>query len=100
MKAANVAAFRKTRACPSSKTLLSFGAAKLSIKLSKLVRNHLSECDFCHAESMLLTNHICQPKRTAKVPELPINLRILAESILSQSKKTGKGPGHGLRLSE
>jgi hypothetical protein len=75
--------FRKTTACPASATLLSYRAAKLSRKAAGLVRQHLLECEFCNAELPLLAHHT--PARVSrKTPEIPINLRILAESILFQ----------------
>lgn len=73
--------FRKTAACPASSTLLSYRAAKVSRKVAAEVREHLLECEFCNAELPLLAHHTPgRPSR--KTPEIPINLRILAESIL------------------
>lgn len=75
--------FRKTAACPASATLLSYRAAKVSRKVEAVVREHLLECEFCNAETALLAHH--KPVRPSrKTPEMPINLRILAESILFQ----------------
>ena len=80
--------FRKTAACPSTKTLLYFRTEKLSLEISTLVRYHLSACDFCHAELMLLAHHRQGgSKLDEKTPEIPMNLRILAESILSQGAR-------------
>jgi len=79
--------FRKTGACPSSTTLLSFYGQRLSPMLGILVRQHLASCEFCSAELPLLAHH--RPERgTAKTPEIPTNLRILAESILAEHEKT------------
>jgi len=75
--------FRKTAACPSSKTLLYFRSEKLSLEISTLVRYHLKSCEFCEAEVMLLSHHQRKQKHEVKTPEIPMNLRILAESILS-----------------
>lgn len=77
--------FRKTAACPSSKTLLYFRTEKLSLEISTLVRYHLNICDFCRAEVMLLAHHQRSSKNDDKTPEIPMNLRILAESILHNS---------------
>ncbi|PYS72860.1 MAG: hypothetical protein DMF69_06515 [Acidobacteria bacterium] len=74
--------FRKTAACPSSKTLLYFRTEKLSLEISTLVQYHLKSCEFCQAEVMLLAHHQRKQKHDLKTPELPMNLRILAESIL------------------
>jgi hypothetical protein len=73
--------FRKTADCPASATLLSYRAAKVSRKMAEVVREHLLDCEFCCAELPLLAHH--KPGRQSKkTPEMPINLRILAESIL------------------
>lgn len=73
--------FRKTAACPASSTLLSYRAEKLSRKGAEVVRTHLIECEFCSAELPLLAHH--KPgRRQPRAPEIPMNLRILAESIL------------------
>jgi hypothetical protein len=74
--------FRKTAACPSSTTLLHFRSEKLSTEISTLVQYHLKSCDFCQAEVMLLAHHQRKQKPEVKTPEIPMNLRILAESIL------------------
>ena len=78
--------FRKTAACPTSTTLLSFRAERLSPMIGTLVRQHLESCEFCSAELPLLAHHRADRKRTLKPPEIPINLRILAESILGDLK--------------
>jgi hypothetical protein len=75
--------FRKTAACPASATLLSFRCQNLPGELAISIKEHLETCDFCCAELRLLAHH--QPS-TIKypVPEIPMNLRILAESILAK----------------
>lgn len=87
MKASqNALPFRKTVACPTSTALLSFRRGSLSVGAAMLVQEHLNTCDFCNAELPLLAHH--RPAtRTYKAPEIPINLRILAESILCQVKR-------------
>ena len=75
--------FRKTAACPASSTLLSYRAEKLSSKLAATVTEHLVNCEFCNAELPLLAHH--KRERSARrPPEIPMNLRILAESLLFQ----------------
>ena len=75
--------FRKTAGCPASSTLLSYRAEKLSRKLATSVQTHLVDCEFCNAELPLLAHH--KPERRGpRPPEIPMNLRILAESILSR----------------
>ena len=73
--------FRKTAACPASATLLSFLCNNLPDEAATSVKGHLEDCDFCSAELRLLVHH--EPLTGAlKTPELPMDLRILAESIL------------------
>ena len=74
--------FLKTAACPASATLLSFRGKTLSAEAELLVTDHLKACDFCNAELPLLA-HFDSTLTTAKTPEMPMDLRILAESIFS-----------------
>jgi len=75
--------FRKTAACPASSTLLAYRSEKLSRKLVAVVKRHLGICEFCNAELPLLAHY--EPARSGRrAPEIPMNLRILAESILSR----------------
>jgi hypothetical protein len=74
--------FRKTGACPTSATLVGYRAGKLSPEIGALVRAHLGDCEFCNAELRLLAHHKARRGRQATPPEIPINLRILAESLL------------------
>ena len=74
--------FLKTAACPASATLLSFRSQALSAEAETVVTKHLQVCDFCNAELPLLAHHESSPG-SQKTPEIPMNLRILAESILS-----------------
>ena len=77
-------AFKKTAACPASVTLLSFCSESLSAEAAVLVKDHLEVCDFCSAELPLLAHHAAGVERGTKVPEIPLDLRILAESILNR----------------
>ena len=79
--------FRKTAACPKSATLLAFRDKKLSPMLATLVGQHLEACEFCSAELPLLAHHRSE-RGSPKTPEIPTNLRILAESILAIHEKT------------
>ena len=74
--------FRKTAACPASATLLSFRSKTLSLEAETLVTDHLKVCDFCNAELPLLA-HFDSMITPSKTPEIPMDLRILAESIFS-----------------
>lgn len=84
MKTSNtIFGFRKTAACPASATLLSFRCDNLPADMADRVKDHLEVCDFCNAELPLLAHHT--PATAAhNVPEMPMDLRILAESILGQ----------------
>jgi hypothetical protein len=76
--------FRKTAACPAAATLVSFRCRNLPAELGTSVEAHLRDCDFCCAELRLLAHHEPVMSGGHKVPEIPINLRILAESILNR----------------
>ena len=79
--------FKKTAACPASSILLSYRSGKLAPKEAAVVKKHLSSCDFCNAELPLLAYHKAGRKRRSEPPEIPMNLRILAEAILSGKVK-------------
>ena len=97
MNATKTIPFCKTAACPSSATLLQFRNEKLATEVSRLVRNHLQACDFCQAEVTLLAHHHRQSRHEDKVPEIPMNLRVLAESILFQGGKSLRRKASGVR---
>jgi hypothetical protein len=84
MKTSRTLPFRKTAACPASATLVSFRCQNLPAETETLVKEHLRGCDFCCAELRLLAHHQPQSAGGYKVPEIPMNLRILAESILNR----------------
>jgi hypothetical protein len=86
MKAATANSFSKKLACPSSNLLLSFHCQALAAEINFLVKHHLAGCDFCYCEIPLLAFYTPPFKRECRTPELPINLRVLAESILGQDK--------------
>jgi hypothetical protein len=69
---------------PFFATLLHYRNEKLSNQISALVKYHLNLCDFCRAELTLLAHHR-RLKQDERTPEIPMNLRILAESILSRT---------------
>jgi hypothetical protein len=83
MKTSGRTLFLKTAACPASRTLLSFRENTLSKKVTTQVREHLESCDFCNAERQLLAHH-SPSRKGSKVPEMPMDLRILAESLLAR----------------
>ncbi|HEY8184664.1 MAG TPA: hypothetical protein VIF64_01265, partial [Pyrinomonadaceae bacterium] len=102
MKASTVESFSKKLACPSSNLLLSYQCQGLAPEVNFLVKHHLAACDFCYCEIPLLAFYTKPRKAERRPPELPINLRVLAESILGQEKSTkvagknscAKAPGH------
>ncbi len=86
MKAATVKSFSKKLACPSSNLLLSFRHQALAPEINFLVKHHLAGCDFCYCEIPLLAFYTQPLKGECRTPDLPINLRVLAESILGQDR--------------
>lgn len=86
MKASSVKSFGKKLACPSSTLLLSFRRKALAPEINFLVRHHLVHCDFCYSEIPLLAFHTSPLRGECRTPDLPINLRVLAESILGQDR--------------
>jgi hypothetical protein len=93
MKASSVKSFSKKLACPSSSLLLSFRCQTLAPEINFLVKYHLAGCDFCYCEIPLLAFYRLPLKGEGRAPDLPINLRLLAESILSQRKTEKVGGG-------
>jgi hypothetical protein len=95
MKSSTVKSFSKKLACPSSNLLLSFSSQTLAPEINFLVKHHLAACDFCFCEIPLLSFYNAPLKGETRVPELPINLRLLAESILPRSR-SGKAKIGGI----
>ncbi len=84
MKGSSIPSFTKSPSCPSSNMLLSLYGRRLSRDVTTLLRHHLEVCEFCRAELPLLAYYRAPVKGECKAPDLPINLRILAESILAR----------------
>jgi hypothetical protein len=82
MKTYRASTFCKQLTCPSSDTLLSYGAAGLASELKTHVATHLAGCDFCHAELQLLTSHAPVAAEHYEHAKMPAALRYLAESLL------------------
>jgi len=92
MKASRAKSFSKKLACPSSNLLLSFLSQSLAPEINYLVKNHLAGCDFCYCEVPLLSFYAPPAKGECPPPDLPIDLRMLAESILGQERvRTASG---------
>jgi hypothetical protein len=81
MKAFGSTSFRKTAVCPSESDLIAYKSRKLSQEIRKIVRFHLDSCDFCNAELALLSYYSQPSRNECKAPDIPMNLRILAESL-------------------
>ena len=58
----------------------------LAPEINFLVKHHLGGCDFCYCELSLLALYTSPLKGECRTPDLPINLRVLAESILGQGR--------------
>jgi len=84
MKASTAKSFNKKLACPSSNLLLSFQRRALAPEINLLVKHHLAGCDFCYCEVPLLAFYALPLRGECRTPDLPINLRVLAESILGK----------------
>ena len=93
MKASSAQSFRKQLSCPSSSLLLSFRRHALAPEVNFLVKHHLAGCDFCSCELPLLAMYTPPDKGECRTPELPINLRVLAESILGQANAENEVDG-------
>lgn len=87
MKVSSATYFTKALSCPSSSILLSFRRDSLSPEIMKLIKHHLVMCDFCQAELPLLAHYQAPVRGECKAPEIPINLRILAESLLGRNAR-------------
>ena len=86
MVPSGVGSFTKLAACPSSRSLLEYGLARLAPEMGKLIEWHLGECDFCWAEMKLLVYHAAVSKDEGRTPSMPVNLRVLAEALLLSSR--------------
>lgn len=60
-----------------------------------LVRHHMETCDFCSAELPLLAHYTAPSKAEFASNEIPINLRILAESLLHLNPRIPETPREG-----
>lgn len=69
--------FAKTVECPSTNELLETQQGHAS----EFVISHLKVCEFCAAETHLLSRHRPSESSYAQ-PEMPGSLRLLAESLL------------------
>ncbi len=78
--------FCKSVACPSSGTLLAYRQFRLLWSERSHISIHLATCDFCSAELQLLARH-SEDREEYVLPDMPAELRILAEQLLGNSKR-------------
>src|SRR5688500_7399919 len=86
MRTSSAKSFSKKLACPSSNLLLSFRCQSLAPEINFLIKHHLASCDFCYCEIPLLSFYTLPVKGECRAPDLPMNLRVLAESILGRDR--------------
>ena len=82
--------FRKTAGCPTSQALLAYRRSLMSSNELVCIENHLGSCDFCSAELQLLTRYRNEAEEYS-FAEMPIQLRRLAEDLLTRSTEPFKG---------
>ena len=87
MIATSVKPFSKKLSCPSSNLLVAFIRGALAREINSLIKHHLTTCDFCYCEMPLLAFYSAPSRGECGVPDLPINLRVLAESILGRERR-------------
>jgi hypothetical protein len=86
MKITNVTVFCKHLTCPASETLLAYSEKNLGTATRDRIDLHLETCDFCQAEVQLLTEHTPSFTENCECAEMPVHLRLLAESIMAGEK--------------
>jgi hypothetical protein len=77
--------FFKQATCPSSETLLAYGAQRLAAQQGAHVEEHLSVCEFCDAELRLLAEYCPAEPEEYRTTSIPRDLLCLAEAILKHS---------------
>jgi hypothetical protein len=77
--------FGKKENCPTSHELLSFSNGEVADGRIRVIRWHLTFCDFCAAELELYIQ-FPPTDQTVEVSAMPRHLRELAESILKKKQ--------------
>ncbi|HEV7858943.1 MAG TPA: hypothetical protein VGO91_09965 [Pyrinomonadaceae bacterium] len=80
--------FFKQATCPSSETLLAYGAAALATAKSRCIAEHLATCEFCDAELRLLEEHFPTEREECPITTIPLDLRCLAEALLNRNSQS------------
>jgi hypothetical protein len=90
MRSLRTAGFYKSKTCPSAETLLLYTEADVAQAIRQRIAEHLSECDFCGTEILLLAKHAPRKDEFAIAIEtvaMPAPLRRLAEELLSDAMR-------------
>lgn len=87
MHKARKGSFRKGNSCPDSETLLALRSGTLPFMARKQAAAHVQSCDFCSAASQLLSKHAPQGEPTWLPVEMPLALRLYAQTVLSRDKR-------------
>ena len=85
MRSQSIVGFGKTRSCPPSEALRRYAESTLCGERLDEVSTHLCACDFCCAETQLLSRFppsACGASPAAR--EMPVALRRLAEELLHE----------------
>jgi hypothetical protein len=77
--------FFKQATCPSSETLLAYGANSLAAGHGASIAEHLATCEFCDAELSLLAQHFPGELEECPTTTIPLDLRHLAEALLGRN---------------
>jgi hypothetical protein len=85
MRTSSITVFCKQATCPSAETLLSYQSSSLTAGRALLVTEHLSSCEFCGAELLLLAEHVPLEEEYLKA-EIPAHLYHLAEALLGKTE--------------
>ena len=78
--------FCKNSVCPSSPKLLEFQNGETAEKESRMIRRHLTVCEFCAAE-VEFYSHYPQADEKVERTEIPLPLYELAQALLSNGHK-------------
>ena len=91
MRSSSTAQFCKSKTCPSAEMLMLYAqAGSLAHSLERQIAAHLSACDFCGAETQMLTHNPPPPARQAKEWEMipiPPALGRLALDLMAQTAR-------------
>jgi hypothetical protein len=84
MPSSSTARFQKTLTCPAAEALARYTRGDLAGAGRAAVALHVAGCDFCGAETQLLSRFAAPPAPAAAPAPLPVHLRQLAEDLLAQ----------------